>query len=465
MKEVKNVAVILAGGKGTRSGFNKPKQMMKLAGRPVLEHVAKAFQANNSIDEILIVANADCIADIEQVVMASRLSKVKSVINGGTERYDSSLAAIKATKHLCKSFNVQLIFHDAVRPLLSQKIIDDVISALDRYNAVDVVIRTTDTIIIADPVTNTISSIPNRALLRNGQTPQAFSHETIEAAYDLALKDPGFVTTDDCGVVLKYLPDEKIYLVEGDTSNMKLTYEEDLHVLDKLCQLRSTLVESEEKIHFALSTLKDKVLVIFGGTSGIGAEMARIAEAYQATAVVAGTSNGVDITSVDSIRDVLDAAKSDYGHIDYIVNSAGVLHRQPLIDMAPSDISSAIQINYIGAVNVALVAFDYLRASKGQLLNFTSSSYTYGRAMYSLYSSSKAAIVNLTQALADEWHSQGVHVNCINPERTATPMRTRAFGSEPADSLLTAREVAEKSLLVLLSDYTGQIFDVKRTKR
>lgn len=464
MKKVKNIAIILAGGKGTRSGFNRPKQMMKLAGKPIFEHVASAFQANKSIDEILIVSNPDCIDDIEQTVMSSRLNKVRSVINGGSERYESSLAAIQATRHYCKEFEVNLIFHDAVRPLLSQKIIDDVISALGKYNAVDVVIGTTDTIIIADAVTNTIEGIPTRATLRNGQTPQAFTHRTIDAAYALALQDPGFVTTDDCGVVLKYLPQEKIYLVDGDTSNMKLTYEEDLHVLDKLCQLRSTLAETDDRIHFALSDLKGKVLVIFGGTSGIGAEMKRVAEAYQAKIVAAGTSNGVDITDLDSIRHVLETTQAAHGRIDYIVNSAGILHRQALIDMASEDVLKAIQVNYIGAVNVALAAFDHLRLSQGQLLNFTSSSYTYGRAMYSLYSSSKAAIVNLTQALADEWHSRSVRVNCINPERTATPMRTRAFGVEPEGSLLSAREVAEKSLLVLLSEYTGQIFDVKRTK-
>jgi len=464
MKQIKNIAVILAGGRGSRTGFSKPKQMMKLAGRPVLEHVARAFQANPSIHEILIVTNADCITDVEQTVINSRLSKVKSVINGGAERYDSSIAAIKATKHYCNEFNVQLIFHDAVRPLLSQKIIDDVIDALRRYNAVDVVIKATDTIIVADPLTNTISSIPDRSLLRNGQTPQAFSHETIELAYSKALQDPGFVTTDDCGVVLKYLPDEQIYLVDGEMSNMKLTYEEDLHILDKLCQLRSTLVDSKDKINFALSELKGKVLVIFGGTSGIGAEMARIAKAYQAIPIVAGKSTGVDITSVADIRRVLGEAHSTHGHIDYIVNSAGVLHRQPLIDMSPEDVSDSINVNYIGAVNVALLAFDHLRSSKGQLLNFTSSSYTYGRSLYSLYSSSKAAIVNLTQALADEWHPQGVQVNCINPERTATPMRTKAFGTEPENSLLAAQTVAEKSLLVLLSEHTGQIFDIKKTQ-
>ena len=91
-----------------------------------------------------------------------------------------------------------------------------------------------------------------------------------------------------------------------------------------------------------------------------------------------------------------------------------------------------IGVNYIAPVQIARLGIGYLEQTKGQLLLFTSSSYTRGRAGYSLYSSSKAAVVNLTQALADEWRDLGVRVNCINPERTATPMRTKAFGVEPA---------------------------------
>ncbi|HEL3156811.1 TPA: bifunctional cytidylyltransferase/SDR family oxidoreductase [Stenotrophomonas maltophilia] len=464
MKDVKNIAVVLAGGKGSRSGFNKPKQMMKLAGKTVLEHVIQAFQSHEAIHEILIVSNLDCIEEVESVVTNGRFGKVKAIIGGGSERYQSSLAAIDATRHYCKDHRVQLIFHDAVRPLISRRIIGDVIEALRSYNAVDVVIKTTDTIIVADPRTNTISGIPDRSLLRNGQTPQAFSHRTIERAYAIALKDPSFVTTDDCGVVLKYLPDEKIFLVDGDTGNMKLTYEEDLHILDKLCQLRSTLLDVKERVQFSLSALRGKVLVVFGGTSGIGKEIADIATAYQAKVVVAGRSTGVDISSLEDVTGLLADVAREHGRIDFVVNSAAVLVRQPLVDMDQLDVAEAINVNYVGAVNVALASFDYLRDSQGQLLNFTSSSYTYGRSMYSLYSSSKAAVVNLTQALADEWHAQGVRVNCVNPERTATPMRTKAFGIEPEGSLLSAEEVAEKSLLVLLSDYTGQIFDVKKTK-
>ncbi len=93
---------------------------------------------------------------------------------------------------------------------------------------------------------------------------------------------------------------------------------------------------------------------------------------------------------------------------------------------------------------------------------YTSSAYTRGRAEYSLYSSTKAAVVNLTQALADEWSGLGVRVNCVNPERAATPMRTKAFGEEPADTLLSAAVVARSTLDVLVSDLTGQVVDVRK---
>ena len=74
----------------------------------------------------------------------------------------------------------------------------------------------------------------------------------------------------------------------------------------------------------------------------------------------------------------------------------------------------------------------------------------------------KAAVVNLTQALADEWAGSGIRVNCINPERTSTPMRTKAFGEEPAGTLLTSEAVARQSLDVLLSGQTGHVIDIRR---
>ena len=96
------------------------------------------------------------------------------------------------------------------------------------------------------------------------------------------------------------------------------------------------------------------------------------------------------------------------------------------------------------------------------LINFTSSSYTRGRANYSIYSSTKAAVVNLTQALADEWMPFDIKVNVINPERTATPMRTANFGNEDPATLLSSKEVAEFTLSAMSFDHTGQVYSIKK---
>jgi 2-C-methyl-D-erythritol 4-phosphate cytidylyltransferase len=130
--------------------------------------------------------------------------------------------------------------------------------------------------------------------------------------------------------------------------------------------------------------------------------------------------------------------------------------------MSDEMIAESIGVNFVAAVHTAREALPYLAKTRGQLLLFTSSSYTRGRSGYSLYSSTKAALVNLTQALADEWASLGVRVNCVNPERTATPMRTKAFGEEPEGSLLSSDAVARTSLDVLVSELTGQVIDVRR---
>ena len=123
-----------------------------------------------------------------------------------------------------------------MRPLVSQRIINDVAEALHHHHAIDVAIPATDTII--DVEGDFIHSIPERSRLKRGQTPQAFAITTIREAYDKALKDPQFKVTDDCGVVKKYLPDQPIFVVNGEETNMKLTYKEDTYIMDKFFQLR-----------------------------------------------------------------------------------------------------------------------------------------------------------------------------------------------------------------------------------
>lgn len=453
---MKNIAIILSGGTGTRLGESMPKQFLKVAGKKVIEHTLDVFQNHPLIDEIAVVVHADYIRDVESICVHNQYTKLKKILIGGKERYQSSLAAINAYEE-----EVNLIFHDSVRPLVNERIITDCIHALEKYDAVDVAVPTTDTIIQVDAA-NEIMRIPQRSLLRNGQTPQAFKRSVIKRAYEKALKDPDFQTTDDCGVVLKYLSDTPIYVVKGEQFNMKLTYKEDLFLLDKLFQLRSIRIQSDELTPQTKNILKGKVIVILGGSYGIGYEISCLCKEGGAKVYAYSRATGVNVSDETAVRKILKEVHEREGCIDCIVNTAGILDRQPLDSMSYEDIHTSIDVNYTGSVNVAKESFCYLKESKGSILFFTSSSYTRGRSLYSLYSSSKAAIVNLVQALSEEWYDYKIRINCINPERTRTPMRIKNFGNEPANTLLDPKMVAIVSVNALFAEMTGEVIDVKR---
>jgi 2-C-methyl-D-erythritol 4-phosphate cytidylyltransferase len=450
----RNIAIILAGGVGSRLGMSTPKQFFKVAGKMVVEHTIDVFERNQHIDEIAIVSNPALVADFENIVLRNKWRKVKKILKGGAERYYSSLSAITAYQNE----DANLIFHDAVRPLVSQRIIDDVVAALDTHRAVNVAVPSADTIIEVDG--DFITNIPDRSRLRRGQTPQAFDRQLISDAYDKALKDPNFRTTDDCGVVRTYLPEEPIFVVRGEESNMKLTYREDTYMMDKLFQLKST---EPNDVQIDAESFRGKVAVVFGGSYGIGKNIVEMLE--QSGAHVHSFSRSATHTDVGDDNQValaLAAVEQKEGHIDYVINTAGVLNREPLASMEYDTILKAVQTNYMGTVNVALRSRPYLQRTRGKLIFFTSSSYTRGRAFYSIYSSTKAAIVNFVQAVAQEWDADGISINCINPERTKTPMRQQNFGVEPDETLLMPERVAEATLRTLLTDCTGQVIDVRR---
>lgn len=449
-----NIAVVLAGGVGSRLGMSLPKQFFKVAGKMVIEHAVDAFEKNELIDEIVVVINSHYTFMVEDMIIKNNWQKVKRILSGGEERYQSSLVAINAYQNF-KNYN--LIFHDAARPLISQRIINDVVHYLKKYNAVDVAINSADTIIEVED--NIITAIPERAKMRRGQTPQGFKQSVIAKAYDLALQDGNFKATDDCGIVKKYLPEENIFVVNGEEVNMKLTYLEDTYILDKLFQLRSVEIQD---IKLPNKSLSNKVMVVFGGGYGIGKSVVELGTLNKVRVYsFSRTENNVDVSNLKDVENALKTVFQEEKNIDFIVNTAGVLHKEPLENMNYNTICESVNTNYYGMVNVTLASLPYLKKSKGHLLFFTSSSYTRGRAFYSIYSSMKAATVNFVQAISQEWESFGIKVNCINPERTKTPMRLTNFGNESEDTLLKPETVALRCFQTLLSNNTGQVIDVR----
>jgi 2-C-methyl-D-erythritol 4-phosphate cytidylyltransferase len=460
MPRLRNVAVVLAGGSGTRVGLFTPKQLIKIAGKPIIEHTIAALEASTLIDEIIVMMAPGHLDAVHAILRSGQHPKVTRVLEGAQTRNATTQRALDALP----DDECNVLLHDAVRPLVSQRIIEDCVAALDEYEAVDTAIPSADTIIQVDANTgSTIDAVLRRSLLRRGQTPQCFRLSVIRRAYARAWLDPDFEATDDCSVVLNYTPGVPIAVVRGDERNMKVTEPIDVHIVDKLFQLEGQEPPQPMGQAEYRAALEGKTVVVFGGSYGIGADIARLADSYGAT--VMSFSRSATGTHVERREDLVAARREvlgTTGRVDFVVNTAGILPRGNLSVTSEETVYFATEINYLAPIHIAQVFHSPLRETHGSLLLFTSSSYTRGRSGYSLYSSAKAATVNLTQALADEWTTDGIRVNCLNPERTATPMRSEAFGREPQGSLLASETVAATALHVLVSSGTGHVVDVRR---
>jgi ribitol-5-phosphate 2-dehydrogenase (NADP+) / D-ribitol-5-phosphate cytidylyltransferase len=199
-----------------------------LAGRPVIEHSVAAFEAAPPVDEILVVTPPALAARTGQLLAATGYRKVSRVIEGGATRIESGWQAIR----LLGEADCNLLLHDAARPLISPRVIDDCVAALRTYPAVCAAVPASDTMVRVDK--DLITERPLRDRLRRRQTPQGFRLEVIRRGYELALADPGFTPADDCGIVLRYLPEVPVRLVAGSQHSVTITGPADIEIADVL---------------------------------------------------------------------------------------------------------------------------------------------------------------------------------------------------------------------------------------
>jgi 2-C-methyl-D-erythritol 4-phosphate cytidylyltransferase len=445
--------IVLAGGSGTRFGQDIPKQFARLAGAPVLHRTLAVLESHPDILEVVVVANPDWISQTEAVCEKAIVETTWRVVPGGATRNLSTIAGLSAIPVP----DGKVLIHDAVRPFLSHEIIDRCAQALDHADAADTVVPTGDTIVQVED--DRVVVIPDRSRLRRGQTPQAFWLADIRAAYERAESEGFTDAPDDCSVLLWARPDAVIAAVHGHDRNIKITTATDLDVADRL--LQSEGVEIDLAPHDAV--LVGRRIAVIGGSSGIGQALVHEIEAHGGEAIPASPSvNGLDIRDPRSVNDFLRSSSTEAPITDVVLTS-GKLLVKPLAECPPNEIDELVDVNLRGVITVAQASFDALREARGSLLLFTSSSFTRGRANYAVYSATKAAVVNLCQALAEEWADDGVRVNVMSPGRTETPMRTRAFGNEDPGTLIPAGNVASAAIRALVSPLTGQVFHVRHT--
>jgi 2-C-methyl-D-erythritol 4-phosphate cytidylyltransferase len=260
--------------------------------------------------------------------------------------------------------------------------------------------------------------------------------------------------TDDCQLVKKL--GNPVVIAEGSETNIKITSPLDLYLAEQLLRKEQTreLLPS--------SLLTGKVFALVGASGGIGKSILQELQNAKATILPISKSSPlfpVDLSKKEEVCALFDKIHTEYGEIDGLINVAGCLTKKELSHLSFDEIDYQLMVNLHAIIYSCKVA--KIKAG-GHIINISSSSFSKGRASLSVYSASKAGVVNFSQALADELTS--LKVNVIVPQRTSTAMRLYNFKDEELSSLLSPEEVASRVIALLKTEgVTGQIIEVVKS--
>ncbi|WP_299525333.1 2-C-methyl-D-erythritol 4-phosphate cytidylyltransferase [uncultured Methanobrevibacter sp.] len=225
---------ILAGGIGSRMGdTDTPKQFLNLGDKPILIHTIEKFVINDEMDKIIVLTPQNFINHTKQLIKDYISDNDKIVvIEGGETRNDTLKNSID---YINENYNIDddslIITHDSVRPFVTHRIIQDNIKAAKQCGACDTVIPATDTIVESRDG-NVITDIPIRDYFYQGQTPQTFKINKLNSLINDLTEDEKEILTDAAKIFV--LKGEKVSLVKGDVTNIKITYPYDLKLANTI---------------------------------------------------------------------------------------------------------------------------------------------------------------------------------------------------------------------------------------
>lgn len=219
-------AEIVAGGIGSRMAKDIPKQYININGKPIIIHTIEKFYNIEEIDKIAVLCPKDWIDYTKDLInkYISDSSKI-TVLEGGSSRNETMMNGIKYFKTLSEDKRDILITHDAVRPFVTKEIIEKNIEMARKVDACDTVIPATDTIVKSEDGM-IIDDVPDRSSLYHSQTPQTFDMQKLMDYY-YNIDEKYYDKITDGAAIFRYNND-KVYLVQGDGRNIKVTYPYDL---------------------------------------------------------------------------------------------------------------------------------------------------------------------------------------------------------------------------------------------
>lgn len=226
--------VVLAGGKGTRMGnVEKPKQFMEIGNKPIIVHTIEKFVANVQFEKVLVLSPKQWIKHTQDLVRKYIPNHEQVVvIEGGTTRNETIMNAISyIEKEGRLNEETIIVTHDSVRPFVTHRILEENIRYAQEFGACDTVIPATDTI-VESREHQLITSIPDRSTMYQGQTPQSFKALHLRELYNSLSATEKEILTDACKILV--IKGEQVHLVDGEESNIKITYPYDMRVAEAL---------------------------------------------------------------------------------------------------------------------------------------------------------------------------------------------------------------------------------------
>ena len=230
-----NIALIIAAGVGKRTGSEVPKQFVCIREKPILIYTLEVFQKHPAFDAIGVV----CLSGWQELVKSYArqygISKLQWFAEGGVTGQESIYNGIMKLNEHAQPGDA-IFIHDAVRPLLNEEILNNLISTYDKYGSGVVAIPCTEAILKSSDALRSKESVPRDQLFRT-QTPQAYSLEKLLWAHDEAAKRGITNSVSTCTLMSEL--GEEVFISPGQEQNMKITTEGDILMIEKLMELKS----------------------------------------------------------------------------------------------------------------------------------------------------------------------------------------------------------------------------------
>ena len=232
---MRNVAVIFAGGVGSRMGKDIPKQFLEWNGKAIIIHTLTVFENCDKIDAVVLACKEDWIPYTKELIEKAELKKVVSIVPGGNTALESQYNGLKEVKRIYPEERVCVLIHDGVRPLVTAETIERCIEGVEQNGNAITVTRAIETVIMIDD-NEEIADILNRDYCRMAKAPQCFLLDDILAAHEDSISSGVYNYIDSASMMIAH--GHKLHTVFGEPENIKITTPSDYYMFLGISQER-----------------------------------------------------------------------------------------------------------------------------------------------------------------------------------------------------------------------------------